>query len=260
VRLPRLFLGTLLVSVQRELAFRTDFVVRVLLTVLTAAGTVGTLAAVYSRVDSLRGWRYGDAIIVVGMFVMVNGVLQAFIEPNLEWFQGKVRNGVLDDILLKPAPGAFLASLATCRPFALVDVVIGAGIVAAGVNRVSTAVTFPGVAACGVFLAIGIVVSWAIRFVLASMAFWAGGLELTVLFSAPWQLGRYPTDIYGGRLRFFLTYVLPVAFVSTFPAHALSGRTSLSTLITGAVVAVLSAASALAVWHAGLRRYTSATS
>jgi ABC-2 type transport system permease protein len=260
VRLIRIFVGSFLVSMQRELSFRTDFVVRILLTILTAAGTIGTLAAVYTRVRTLGGWSYGDAVIVLGMFVMVNGILQCLVEPNLEWFQGKVRDGLLDDILLKPAPSAFLVSLATSRPFALIDVFIGAVIVAFGESRISVALSVGRVAAAGLFLAVGVVVAWAIRFVLATMAFWAGGLELTVLFAAPWQLGRYPTDVYGGRLRFFLTYVVPVAFVSTFPARAFSHSLDLRTLLTGVAMAVMAVGVSLSLWRAGLRRYTSATS
>jgi ABC-2 type transport system permease protein len=92
------------------------------------------------------------------------------------------------------------------------------------------------------------------------MSFWAGGLELTVLFSAPWQLGRYPTDVYGGRLRLVLTYVVPVAFVSTRPARALVRGASATALAGGVAVAIATAAVALAIWSVGLRRYTSATS
>jgi len=260
LRLARLLLGTLGISLQRELSFRTDLIVRVLLTLLTAAGTVGTLAAVYARVHTLAGWTYGEAVTVLGMFVMVNGLLQALVEPNLEWFAGKVRGGALDDILLKPAPAAFLASLATSRPFALIDVVIGGGITAVGLTRSGASVTPATATACVVLVAVGVVVAWALRFVLASMSFWAGGLELTVLFSAPWQLGRYPTDVYGGRLRLVLTYVVPVAFVSTRPARALAHGASFRTLAAAVAVATGAVAVALGVWRAGLRRYTSATS
>src|SRR2546429_5327887 len=140
------------------MAFRTDFVVRILLTILTAAGTIGTLAAVYTRVSTLGGWSYGDAVIVLGMFVMVNGALQALVEPNLEWFQGKVRDGLLDDILLKPAPSSFLASLATSRPFALIDVFIGAAIVVFGESRTGWPLSAGRAAAAGLFLAVGVVV------------------------------------------------------------------------------------------------------
>jgi ABC-2 type transport system permease protein len=260
LRLLRLLGATMLLSLQRDLAFRTDFVIRVLVTAVAAAGTIGTLAAVYARVDSLEGWEYGDGVVVLGMFVMVNGVLQATVEPNLEWFQAKIRNGALDDILLKPAPDAFLASFATARPMALVDVPIGAGIVAFGLSRVEASITVLDVASCVALLASGMVVAWALRFVLAASAFWAGGLELTVLFNAPWQLGRFPSDLYGSGVALVLTYVVPIALVSTLPARSLVGATSPWSIVTAGVVSLAAAAVALGVWRRGVRGYTSATS
>jgi ABC-2 type transport system permease protein len=255
-----LLAGIVSVSLQRELAYRVDLLVRLVLVVLTAAGALGALAAVYARVRTLAGWPFGEAVILFGMFVVVNGFLQALVEPNLEWFQTKVREGLLDDVLLKPVPSAFLASFGTCRPFALVDVLVGAGLVTAGVITTHARVGVGRVGESVLLLAWGAAIAWSGRLMLATTAFWAGGLELTVLFSAPWQLGRFPVDVYGARLRVLLTYVVPVAFVSTFPARTLTHGVNVRTLASGFVVASLAVLLALRVWRNGLRRYTSATS
>lgn len=259
-RVVRLFLATIGISLQRDLAFRTDFLLRVFLTLVTAGGTVVTLSGVYAHVGQLDGWRYGDAVVALGMFVIVNGLMQALVEPNLAEFQGKVRTGALDDILLRPANDAFLASVGTCRPLALTDLPLGAAIALHGLTRSRADVTVGAIAASVILILIGFTIAWAIRLTLATMAFWAGGLEFSVLFAAPWQLGRYPADLYGSGLRFIATYVVPVAFVSTVPARALLGGSLLDTMITAAVVAAASAGVALTLWSRGLRSYTSATS
>lgn len=256
----RLFFATIGISVQRELAFRTDFLLRVLLTLVTAAGTLVTLAGVYARVEQLDGWRYGDAVVALGMFVIVNGLMQALVEPNLAEFQAKVRTGALDDLLLRPANDAFLASAGTCRPFALIDLPLGAAIVLHGLSRTDAHLTIAAAVASLCLTLIGFAIAWAIRLTLATMAFWAGGLEFSVLFAAPWQLGRYPADLYGSGLRFVVTYIVPVAFVSTAPARALLGGPIASTLVTAGAVATASAVVALRLWRRGLRSYTSATS
>lgn len=260
LRLARLLYGIVSISAQRELAYRTDLFVRVGLTVLTAGGTLGMLAAVYARVGTLAGWSFGEAVVLLGMFVVVNGLLRAFVEPNLEWFGGKVRSGALDDILLKPAPSAFLASFTTCQVWVLVDVGIGVAICVSGLRSLHSHVTVTGVLSGLELLVVGSVVAWAVRLALASMAFWAGGLELTVLYFAPWQLGRFPVDVYGARTRWLLTYVVPVAFVSTFPARALARGAQLPLVVGGLAAAIAASAAALALWSLGLRRYTSATS
>jgi ABC-2 type transport system permease protein len=105
-----------------------------------------------------------------------------------------------------------------------------------------------------------VIAAWAIRLACATVSFWALGLELSVFWYAPWTLGRYPIDAYGRVARTLLTYVLPVAFVSTFPARALTRGASSSLLAGGALTAVVMSGGVWLLWRAGLRRYTSATS
>ena len=104
------------------------------------------------------------------------------------------------------------------------------------------------------------VVAWAARLLLAGAAFWAPGVDLTTVYAGLWQLGRYPLDVYAPWVRGLLTWVVPVAFVSTFPARALTRGAEPAVLLGGVAAAAGAIAVVGAVWRAGLRRYTSATS
>jgi ABC-2 type transport system permease protein len=259
-RALRLMGGIISVSLQRDLAYRAEIGVRVGLSILSALGTAVSLAAVYSHVDNLAGWTFGEAILVLGMFMVMSAFVTTFIEPNLEWFSQKIRDGLLDDILLKPVPGIFLTSFATTRPWSLVDAVVGGAVIWYGLRSLDAAIGVTGVAMCVGLLVVGAVAAWALRFITAIVAFWAVGLELSVFWYTPWTLGRYPVDAYGRAARFALTYVIPVAFVSTFPARALTRGPSVTLVAGGALTAVVAATTATLLWRAGLRRYTSATS
>ncbi|MGH2353460.1 MAG: ABC-2 family transporter protein, partial [Chloroflexota bacterium] len=87
--------------------------------------TVGALAGVYAHVQRLAGWQFGEAIVLLGVYLIVSGLLETFVWPNLLWFGGKVKNGQLDDLLLMPAPSLFTASFGACRPLALNGAVLG---------------------------------------------------------------------------------------------------------------------------------------
>jgi ABC-2 type transport system permease protein len=260
LRVLRLMGGIVSISLQRDLAYRAEILVRLGLSVVQAFATMVALGALYSRVDTLAGWTFGEAVLVLGMFLMVNGFILTFIEPNLEWFSEKLRDGMLDDVLVRPVSSIFLASFATSRPWALVDVLMGLLVAAFGVSRLDAPVTAGGFAAGVALVVVGMIAAWAIRLACATVSFWALGLELSVFWYAPWTLGRYPVDAYGRVARTFLTYVLPVAFVATFPARALTRGVSGSLLLGGAVAAVVTAGGVVLLWRAGLRRYTSATS
>jgi ABC-2 type transport system permease protein len=167
---------------------------------------------------------------------------------------------MLDDVLLKPVSSIFLTSFATSRPWSLVDVLMGCAVAVFGLASLDLAITVRGVFGCIGLVGVGAVAAWAIRLACATASFWAPGLELSVFWYAPWTLGRYPVDVYGRIARTALTYVLPVAFVSTFPARALTRGATADLLFGGLATAVIMSAAVGLLWRAALRRYVSATS
>lgn len=267
-------------SIQQVAAHRANLVFEAVLTLVRLTAAVAAVWAVFEQVDTLAGWTLGGAVILLGTYQIVTGLLDAFIEPNLSFFGDKVRQGTVDDILLLPVPSMFMASLGTCSPWALLRAGLGAVIVAVGAAGLGVTVNPSSVPLYLVQLGAGLVVAWAYRLALASASFWAPGAELSVLYNAGWQLGRYPVDVYPTPIRHLLTYVVPVAFVATYPARALVGWSGAAGRVADAVAgAVGSAGAALVgsaaasivaatismvlaglVWRAGLRRYTSATS
>lgn len=260
MRLIRIFGAIFAISLKRELALRTNFVVSgVQAIVVTAAGLV-TIGAVYRQTASLGGWSLGEALVLLGTFQVMSGLLATFIEPNVRWFGQVIQTGQLDEKLLKPVPSLFLVSLGSHAPFGLVQVVPGAGLVVAGLRDTGD---IPGplqVAGGLAMLAIGIAIMWATRVGLAVVVLWAPSLALDVVHDAVWQFGRYPVSIYRQPLRLVLSSVIPLAFISTAPAHALTRGIDGSTLLIGAGIAAIAIVAVRQGWRRGLSRYTSATS
>jgi ABC-2 type transport system permease protein len=256
----RLFWATFAVAAQRELAQRANLVFVAFQTLLTSAAGVFAVWVVFAQTPTLAGWRREEVIVLLGLFQVMSGLLEAFVEPNLAWFVQKVIEGELDDILVKPVPSLLLASLGTCQPWALVQAVIGCVVVAAGLTPLAAFVTPDGILAALLLLAAGMLIAWALRVLLACAAFWAPGFDPTVLFFAVWQLGRYPVGVYHPVVQRLLTWVVPVALITTAPARVLTGGWSTDAVVTGLIAAVVGALLACLVWRQGLRRYTSATS
>lgn len=260
MRLATLFAAIFSISLRRGLAHRTNLVFEVLAIAIGIVAELATLSIVFTQADTIGGWSAGEAVVLLGTYQVVSGIIGTFVEPNLGWFRDQVIDGKLDDTLLKPVSSIFLASLGTCSPLALSQVATGAVVVVIGVWNVDGV---PGVWSMLVWLlmlATGIVISWAARVLLASLAFWAPSFQPDVLYKALWQFGRYPVSIYRQPVRFALTWVFPLAFIATLPARALTGGASPQRLILGATVGLVAILIAQTVWRLGLRRYTSATS
>jgi ABC-2 type transport system permease protein len=256
----RLLWAFISVAAQRELAQRANFTFVAAQTALTSAAGILALGAVFTQTSSLAGWTLAESIVLLGLFQVMSGLLEAFVEPNLAWFAEKVTGGELDDLLLRPAPALLLASLGSCQPWALAQVAIGLAVTGIGLAPLAASVTPGGILAALLLLAAGAAVTWASRVLLASLAFWAPGVEPTVLYHAFWQLGRYPMGVYHPAVRRLLTTLVPVAFITTIPAAALTRGASAPTVAAGVAAAAGAVLLARGVWRLGLRRYTSATS
>jgi ABC-2 type transport system permease protein len=74
------------------------------------------------------------------------------------------------------------------------------------------------------------------------------------------EAGRYPMVAYPTAYRFFFTFVVPVAFLTTIPAEAMLGRSDVIWLLGAGVLAIALLLAANLFWQFALRFYTSASS
>jgi ABC-2 type transport system permease protein len=260
MRCVRRFGAIFSLSLRRSLTFRLNLVFELVVSVLGIGAGLAALALVFEQTSSLGGWSRGEAIVLLGTYQIVSGVLWTFIEPNVAWFQNQVTAGKLDDILLQPAPSIFLASLGSCSPLSLSQVITGGIVLAVGLRDLGNSPGGVEVVAWLVLLVVGIALTWASRVLVASLAFWAPALSQDVLYSALWQFGRYPVSIYRQPIRFALTWIVPLALVATLPARMLTHGPDPVPLVAGPLAAIGVVVVVNVVWRAGLRRYTSATS
>jgi ABC-2 type transport system permease protein len=259
MHLIRLMRGIIAISVQRELTHRANMAFEALVALVGAAAGLLALSIVFTHTPTLAGWSQGETVVLLGTFQIISGLLAAFVEPNLSWFNGKVYDGQLDEILLKPVPSLFMASLGVCHPWSLVSVGLGISITAAGVAQLEQAPSSARLLLFLLLLLAGTVLAWAARAIVACVAFWAPRFEPDVLYDAFWQLGRYPVSIYHPLIQRLLVTLVPVAFITAIPAQALTRGSDLATLAGALAAAAISIGVAGTVWQAGLRRYTGAT-
>jgi ABC-2 type transport system permease protein len=96
---------------------------------------------------------------------------------------------------------------------------------------------------------------------MVSLAFWFVRVDnITELFYGFYEAGRFPITVYRGWVRGLLTFVVPIAFITTFPASALLGRSDSSDLAWGIGLAVFMFLAATRFWNFALRHYSSASS
>jgi ABC-2 type transport system permease protein len=102
---------------------------------------------------------------------------------------------------------------------------------------------------------------YSLWFMLGATSIWFVKIyNVTEVLRGLLEAGRYPMVAYPAAYRFFFTFVVPVAFLTTVPAEAMLGRTQTIWLVgSGALGLGLLLTSAM-FWRLALRFYTSASS
>jgi ABC-2 type transport system permease protein len=255
----RLFAALLSASLRRSLANRADLAFELAMAVVAGGASLAALGAVFSRTSTLGGWDPASAVVLLGTFQVVGGLRAALVEPNVQWFHQRVKDGRLDYILTQPASSLFLATLGGCAPAALLQSVVGAAVLAGGLVAEPRPPSAGAVLGWLLLVTAATAAMWATRTLVAAVAFWALGLTLDVAYDAAWQFGRYPVQLYRRPLDLLFTYVLPVGLIATTPAGVLVRGGGGATVALSLAAAVALCALTTVVWRRGLRRYTSAT-
>jgi ABC-2 type transport system permease protein len=258
-RLLRIQLG---VSALTAMQYRADFIVRGLLAILWMAVTLIPLLVVFGVRQSVAGWTFPEALVVVGWFTMLRAVLEGAVSPSLTAVVEHVRRGTLDFVLLKPADAQFLVSTAKFEPWHATDIVAALALFAYAFAKLGRWPAPLHVAVGLAFLALAILILYSMWILIVSASFWVVKVDnLSYFFSSLFDVARWPVDIFKAAfLRVLFTVVFPIALMTTYPARALLGTLDARTALTALVGGVAFAAAARWVWGRALAAYTSASS
>ena len=259
----RLVKRFIIIAFQNTAAYRLNFWIGLLGSVLNLGTGVLGIVVLYSQVEAVQGWDRPSALALLGVYLVLGALRRLFIGPSLEslaGMDGEIWTGQFDFTLLRPVDVQFLASVRYWRPLALLDLLLGLGVLGIATWQLQATLTLAGLMAFAVTLVAGVTILYAILLAFSALVLWSPGFLFTWLFNALFQMARYPVGLYPGWLRLVLTWVVPVGVMTSVPAQALAGSLSLGTLIGACTLALALLVGASALFRIGLRRYASASS
>lgn len=260
LRLIRVFIRA---SAQQEAAYRANFVISLLHSLLGFGTGVLGIVVLFEQVESVRGWDFAAALAVLGVYLTLSALRSLFMSPSfdaLAGMDGDVWRGTLDFVLLRPVSTQFMASFRQWRLFALFDLLLGLGVLGVAMIEMRQTLTAREIVTFVIALASGTTALYAILLAFTGLVFWSPGFLFSWLFSDLFQLARYPVGVYPGALRMVLTWVIPVGVMTTLPARALTGDLPFSLLAGSAIFALGLVIGASILFRMGLKRYASASS
>lgn len=260
-RYGRLLAVQLRTSFTLAMQYRFDFLVEGILALLWLGITVVPLLVVFARRNTVAGWSYPQALVVVGLFSVLKAVLDGGITPSLNEVVDGIRKGTLDFVLLKPADAQFLVSTARFEPWRILDFAGSIGIVIYAFHLMHRWPSLAGALVGLALFAVALLIVYSLWILVASLSFRVVKVDnLSYLFMSIFDAGRWPVHVFKGFLRVLFTAVFPLALMTTYPAQALLGQLSVPHAVCAGAGGLLFTAVARWIWLQSLRAYTSASS
>ena len=242
-----------------ELQYRGNFVASLLGTVFWLGMAMLTVSLYFRHTPQLGGWDYWDVVVLLGIFNALAGAVETVLRPGIGHLPTDVRSGALDLVLVRPVDAQFYVSFRRLDVWRLADVILGLALSAYALMHTGRAVSAWEIIAFVVTFAVAIAVVYAIWVTLMSFAFWFVAVEnMSALFDAVIEAARYPVTAYPGALRFLFVYLIPIAWTTTIPASALTGRLAPSLALWSVAVGIAALGASRLLWRVALKRYTSA--
>ena len=254
----RLFWGT-------ALAVQLEYQVNILLELLAMAasliGSVFILSLFFTDGRALSGWSWESALVVQGVYTLLDGVTNSWLRPNLGALVNYVREGTLDFVLIKPIDSQFWLSTRTFAPSGVPEIFLGLILIFWAAQKAGAQFNISSICLTSVMILVGVVILYSLWFLIAATTIWfVKTWNATEVLRAALASGRFPVAAYPPLLRLVFTFLIPVAFLTTIPAEVILGRSLTPMLFFGFCVALTSFSLSRVFWHFALRHYTSASS
>jgi viologen exporter family transport system permease protein len=255
-----LYAALLGAGLRAKLNQRADFLIMAGAAVLMQAMGYLFLWIVLRQIPSVAGWTFWQLVVVYAMVFITEGCVSLFFE-GLWRFSGLLNRGELDLFLVRPVPVLLQVLVHDVGMNGIGNIVLGAVMVAQALTHVNVAWTPLTVLIALVLFVSAVLVRGATVLAAASLGFWTGAPQNSAMLVVHnlASFAQFPLSIYGRGLQAFLTFGVPFAFVSYYPAAWLFGKEHLGWVgLCTPLVAAYAVCAARALFRRGLTRYESA--
>ena len=222
------------------------------------------LKLIYGNTQSVAGWSEGQMFLLVGTYAVLRGITDTLFYQNLSDLPNQIRLGTMDFTLLRPVNSQFFVSLRFVSLDNLGHSVGAVGLLAYGLWRLPVLPSPLHLAASLFLLVCGVLIFYSLSLLTMTLSFWLVRLDnLFVALDTIFSMGRTPVAVFrafGPGAQFFLTYILPLAFLAGVPVQALTGRLTSAALLIGPLLAGGFFLAATLFWRHATRAYSSASS
>ena len=258
IKIYSLFLYTSLAS---ELEYKTNIIIDFITAILSLLGSVFLLSIFFQSTDNIGGWKFEQALIIQGIYTVLNGITNTWFNPNLTEIVKHIREGTLDFVLLKPIDSQFFISLKKIAPSGFLEIILGFTLLiyCIEINQININIGF--LILCLTTLFCSIVILYSLWFLISTTTIWfVKTWNATEVLRSFLYIGRFPLNSFSFSLRIFFSIFIPITFITTIPSEVFLGLAQLWEILLELIVSGIFLIVSRRFWLYALKFYTSASS
>ena len=251
----------LITSLASELEYKENFIIDFITAILSLIGSIFLLTIFFQNTNDIAGWRFEQALIIQGIYTVLNGISNTWFNPNLTEIVKHIREGTLDFVLLKPVDSQFFISLKKFAPSGLLEIMLGfiLLIYCIKLNQINLNLVFICLSTITLFCSIAILYS--LWFLISTTTIWfVKTWNATEVLRSFLYIGRFPLNSFSFSLRIFFSIFIPIAFITTIPSEVFLGIAQLWKIFLELVISGIFLLVSRRFWVYALKFYTSASS
>ena len=252
------FLHTSLAS---ELEYKTNILIDLITAILSLVGSIFLLSIFFQNDKSIGGWEFEQALIIQGIYTILNGITNTWFNPNLTEIVKHIREGTLDFVLLKPIDSQFFISLKKLNPSGFLEIMLGFFLLffCIRINQINLNLSFLTLSL--ITISCSICILYSLWFFISTTTIWFvktwNAIEVLRSFL---YIGRFPINSFSFSLRVFFSIFIPIAFITTIPSEVFLGISVFWKILLEIIVAIVFLLTSRKFWLFALKFYTSASS
>lgn len=220
------------------------------------------ITLVFSSIPQLNGWQFYEILFIYGFAQIPRGLDHIFTD-NLWLLAGwLIAKGEMDKYLVRPLNPLFQALAERFQPDGLGEFLIGVVLVIYAGIQLSLELSAIQILLFITTVILGAIIISGIKLIFTSFSFWIKRSQSYLYTAYNFnEFCYYPITIYSRGLQFVLTFIVPFAVTSYYPATYLLGKGNLFTALgLPLIIAFVFSGGGYLLWLKGLKQYESAGS
>jgi ABC-2 type transport system permease protein len=217
LRYARLLLAFARVGLIREMTFRGNFLIKVLVEGLWLCFLLVFYRTVFANTSRVADWTEPEYLFFLGCYFTLEGLMETLFLTNCNEFAELVRTGDLDFYLLRPIDEQFLITCRYIEWSTVPNLAMGVGLMAVALIRMGWAFDPVQGLLFVLLFSCGMAITYSFLVFLTSLSVWM--MRNQSLYELWWlvtSLMRYPKE-----MSWFFTFIVPILIIVNVPARGM---------------------------------------